>query len=112
MVEEFKSHELKLIKFKHIKIPVLNWSNRLMNKPDMSNKIVKILMTGVVEVSGKGGKNVKKEFIMCLNLEKRKIEKIKILNNDVKITCINYGPYDNGHVMLGLSDGVLLTFEF
>lgn len=49
---------------------------------------------------------------MLYNLEKCKIEKLKVLNLESKICCINYGPYDNGHLMLGMSDGTLLTFEF
>jgi outer membrane protein assembly factor BamB len=28
-----------------------------------------------------------------------------------KITCINYGPYDNGHILVGMEDGTLIAFD-
>ena len=51
---------------------------------------------------------------MVLNLINREIEKLKILALAQKqqINCIQYGPYDNGHILLGLSDGWLLGFEY
>ena len=55
-----------------------------------------------------------KKCIMVLNLLKRELEKIKILSllHNQTINCIQYGPYDNGHILLGLSDGWLLGFEY
>lgn len=41
---------LRLIKLRHVKIPVLSWSNRLMNKPEITHKIVKVMVTGVLEL--------------------------------------------------------------
>lgn len=52
---------------------------------------------------------------MVYNLEgngQAEIIKIIDLPDSVIITCINYGPYDNGHVMVGLSDGRLIAFDF
>jgi hypothetical protein len=112
MQEEFKKNNMRLLKLKHVKMPVLNWSNRITNKPEMSHKVVKILLTGEVELKMDPYIGKICQFIMCFNLEKKKIEKLKILTGDAKVSCINYGPYDNGHVMLGMSDGTLLTFEF
>lgn len=31
---------------------------------------------------------------------------------EAEITCINYGPYDNGHILVGLSDGKLIAFDY
>ena len=28
------------------------------------------------------------------------------------MNCVAYGPFDNGHILLGLSDGWLLAYEF
>jgi hypothetical protein len=37
---------------------------------------------------------------------------MKLLNiRDFKISSINFGPYDNGHLLLGLSSGVLLAID-
>ena len=49
---------------------------------------------------------------MKYNLESSQAEIIKIIDIDSEITCINYGPYDNGHIMVGLQDGKLLAFDF
>jgi hypothetical protein len=83
-----------------------------MTKPEMSHKVVKLLITGEIEMNIDPYKGKKKNFLMVYNLEKCKIEKIKVLNMEAKISCINYGPYDNGHIMLGMNEGTLLTFEF
>ena len=30
---------------------------------------------------------------------------------DNKITCLNFGPYDNGYIMLGTSSGHLIVLD-
>ena len=53
--------------------------------------------------------------LMVFNLIKQEIEKLKVLafmSPDVTINCIEYGPFDNGHILLGLSDGWLLAYEY
>ena len=45
----------------------------------------------------------------------QEIEKFKILaflESNVTVNCVAYGPFDNGHVLLGLSSGWLLAYEF
>lgn len=37
---------------------------------------------------------------------------IKVIDTTSRINCINFGPFDNGHVMVGLSDGYLLAFSY
>lgn len=49
---------------------------------------------------------------MVYNLEKRGADIIKIMDTVADISAINYGPYDNGHVLIGLSDGLLLAFSY
>ena len=53
--------------------------------------------------------------VMVFNLTEQQVEKIKILSfmtPDVTINCVAYGPFDNGHILLGLSDGWLLAYEY
>jgi len=58
------------------------------------------------------------ELLSCMivfNLVSKEVEKLKILSfmqPDVSITCVAYGPFDNGHILLGLSDGWLLAYEY
>lgn len=49
---------------------------------------------------------------MVFNLQKNQAEMIKILDIDSEISCVNYGPYDNGHILLGLTNGTLIAFDF
>lgn len=49
---------------------------------------------------------------MIFNLETSLAEIIKIIDGDGEITCINYGPYDNGHILVGLSNGKLIAFDY
>ena len=50
-------------------------------------------------------------FIMKLNLETSVAETIKILNVEDHITCVNFGPYDNGYLLMGMESGQLLVFD-
>jgi WD40 repeat protein len=67
----------------------------------------KIVLTGEVLY-----KEMKRNFIMIYSLESSQAEIIKIIDVEAEITCINYGPYDNGHILVGLSDGRLIAFDY
>lgn len=49
---------------------------------------------------------------MIYNLETTEAELIKIIDFNFEITCVNYGPYDNGYVTVGFSNGSLLIFDY
>jgi hypothetical protein len=49
-------------------MPVLSWSNRVMTKPEMSHKVVKLLITGEIEMNIDPYKGKKKNFLMVYNL--------------------------------------------
>ena len=51
---------------------------------------------------------------MILNLQSLEVEKLKVLSfiDSQDINCVSYGPFDNGHILLGLSDGWLLAYEY
>ena len=49
---------------------------------------------------------------MTYNMELSQAEVIKVTDVEADFTCINYGPYDNGHILVGCSDGRLLAFDF
>ena len=51
---------------------------------------------------------------MILNLASLEVEKLKVLSfiDSQDINCVSYGPFDNGHILLGLSDGWLLAYEY
>ena len=39
------------------------------------------------------------------------MEHIKLLSGSAKITALSFGPYDNGHILLGLNTGHLLILS-
>jgi hypothetical protein len=49
---------------------------------------------------------------MVFNIESSQAEIIKIIDIEASITCINFGPFDNGHILVGLSDGHMIAFDF
>ena len=49
---------------------------------------------------------------MVYNLLSKQAEIIKILDITETITALSYGPFDNGHIMVGLGNGELLAFDY
>lgn len=49
---------------------------------------------------------------MVFNLETCQAELIKIMDGLTQITCVNYGPFDNGHILVGFDDGRLIAFDY
>ena len=45
--------------------------------------------------------------------DREKIEKsaVRLFKSRGQITCVQYGPYDNGHILVGLSTGDFFAFE-
>ena len=53
-------------------------------------------------------------FVLSYNVQEGRADKLRLLTHveDTRqITAINFGPYDNGHLLLGLATGVLLAFD-
>ncbi len=51
-------------------------------------------------------------FVLVYNLEQDHTEQLKLLNIDgASIEVVNYGPFDNGYLLLGLSSGKLLALD-
>lgn len=44
-------------------------------------------------------------YLCKINLETNSADVIKVLSIDDKITQINFGPYDNGYILVGLQSG-------
>mmetsp|Transcript_37601 Transcript_37601/g.27725 ORF Transcript_37601/g.27725 Transcript_37601/m.27725 type:complete len:129 (-) Transcript_37601:96-482(-) len=53
-----------------------------------------------------------KPFIMQYNLQTHTCDKVKLLNvKGAYLTSTNFGPFDNGYLLLGFSSGVLLAVD-
>ena len=50
-------------------------------------------------------------FIMMYDREQPKKTVTRVYKSKGRITCMMYGPYDNGHILVGLSTGDFFAFE-
>jgi hypothetical protein len=50
-------------------------------------------------------------FIMTFDREQTFKSVVKLFKSRGTITCVEYGPYDNGHILVGLSTGDFLAFD-
>ncbi len=46
-----------------------------------------------------------------MDLDKEEAEVIKILSIADDVTAVNFGPYDNGHFLIGFKSGLLIVFD-
>jgi len=50
-------------------------------------------------------------MLVLFDREKPLNSKVKLFKSKGQITCLNYGPYDNGHILVGTSTGDFLAFD-
>ena len=53
-------------------------------------------------------------MVLDMRAENPCIKEMKVLTlpHRQKVSSCNYGPFDNGHIWMGLSDGLLLAFDY
>lgn len=97
-----RKHNLEVVSINRIKFPRLSWSNRKIEEYDLNKGSVlkKAIVAGDCLHDGK-----KRPFLIKINLETSQPEVIKILRIDDKISEMNFGPYDNGYLIIGLKSG-------
>lgn len=101
-------HDLFITSINRIKFPRLNWSNRKLEELELSkgNILKKVIIAGDCLHDEKT-----RPFIVKINLETNIPEFIKVLRMDERISEMEFGPYDNGYLMVGLTNGNLLVFD-
>ncbi len=107
-LEEVKTRKISseiAITISHLRIPRLEYSGRLV---DILHKDLPahILFLGME----KGA-----PFRTCLikyDLYKDECSAIASVEGATRPTCVGYGPYDNGPVMVGFDDGSVLVFDY
>ena len=62
---------------------------------------------GQIDAEGNG----LQPYIVMVHRTQRELTIVKALKSSHKITCLNYGPFDNGHVLVGMDNGVIIAFN-
>ena len=52
-----------------------------------------------------------KPFVMIYDRNKNQPIVIKLIESTAKINALKYGPYDNGHIIAGFSNGIIIAFS-
>jgi hypothetical protein len=50
-------------------------------------------------------------FLMIYDRENKQKSVVKLFKSHGEISCLGYGPYDNGHILVGTSTGDFLAFD-
>ena len=58
-----------------------------------------------------GENGIKESYLMLMDRTKPNLSLVKLFKNTSLISALNYGPYDNGHIIVGLRNGHLYTFS-
>ena len=77
------------------------------NSLESGDPIKKLLLAGKALSDGRI-----LNFVTVFNLEMSQIETIKVFDSKCDLSCLSYGPFDNGPILLGTSHGHLLSFAY
>jgi hypothetical protein len=55
--------------------------------------------------------NKKQQFLSLYDRKLQKLKFIRMITTESCITCVEYGPYDNGHVVCGFESGELIVYS-
>lgn len=93
----------------HIMIPRLDWQDR---EFDQIQRAAKQLPRKVVFAGSYLHQQTKvMPMLMIYDREQAQKTKIKLFKSRGHITCVQFGPYDNGHILVGTSTGDFLAFD-
>lgn len=106
----FISSKLILKSIDFVKFAKLEWSDRYFDLVQQSQKSLpkKLILSGSFNMLGK---TETLPYIVLFDRVQKQQTIVKAFMTKTQITAINYGPYDNGHVLAGLSNGTLIGFD-
>ncbi len=105
-----------MIKITHVILPILHWSDRTVELLHQQTSAVNSLVKKLV-IAGNFlhlEKNVECSFVCYYDCQHPWQSMTKAFKSSIYysyVTCLGYGPYDNGHILVGMSNGRLLCFR-
>ena len=102
--------QVKQVNF--INMPRLDWQDREFDTIQRSQKILprKIIFGGEYNVIGEDDENTS-PFLMLFDRVKLEGTVTRPFKSKGQISCLTYGPYDNGHILVGLTTGDFIAFD-
>jgi len=102
--------QVKQVNF--INMPRLDWQDREFDTIQRSQKILprKIIFGGEYNVIGEDDENTS-PFLMLFDRVKLESTVTRPFKSKGQISCLTYGPYDNGHILVGLTTGDFIAFD-
>ncbi len=91
--------------FRFVQCPYLHWSDRPADSLPGSKYII---LAGTVKTST----TERKSCVVRYNIVKQDYARIALIDSEAEIACLDYGPYDNGPIIVGLTDGTMMGFDF
>jgi hypothetical protein len=106
----FVAENVEISKVKFVKAPRLDWSDRMI---DMVEQYNKKLIKRVIAVGECTQNKTHKFFLSICDIPSEKVVVTKLINHrgEDEIRCIAYGPYDNGHIIMGMATGFLIVYD-
>jgi hypothetical protein len=103
---------LQVKKVNFINMPRLDWQDREFDTIQRSQKILprKIIFGGEYNVIGEDDENTC-PFLMLFDRVKLESTVTRPFKSKGQISCLTYGPYDNGHILVGLTTGDFIAFD-
>ena len=103
---------LQVKKVNFINMPRLDWQDREFDTIQRSQKILprKIIFGGEYNVIGEDDENTS-PFLMLFDRVKLESTVTRPFKSKGQISCLTYGPYDNGHILVGLTTGDFIAFD-
>jgi len=108
--EYFARNALRVRSLDHLKLPRLDWSDRYVDMVQQFKKVIpkKFILSGSFSEIHKQEQS---SFVMLFDRIHRGNSKVKVFKPHHSIGCISYGPYDNGHILVGLAQGSIVAFD-
>jgi len=105
-VRAFKFNLTRGVTISGMKVPKLEWSGRF---PDILHKEIPayLLLIGTYTERSKTS-----SYIFNYNINKNQCDSEIMVSPELEITAINYGPYDNGPIIIGLNDGTIIAYDY
>lgn len=96
----------KGVRVTRMKVPKLEWSGRF---PDMLHKEVPacLLLVGTHTEHSRTT-----TYVFNYDIGKNKSVGHILVASELRLTAINYGPYDNGPVLIGLNNGTIIAYDY